>query len=71
MTKTFLCSYGFHGKRYGFDLQADSWEEAVDRLKAIKMGSTVSVDGELIARIPAPGFTGNLVQLWRWMKSYF
>ena len=67
---TYLFSYRFGGKQYGFDIMAASEEEAMARLYAIRFAS---YDGVLVARIPAKlgfiaralVFFGNFFRLGR------
>lgn len=47
---TYLCSYTFRGDRWGFDIQAESFQDAQWRLHAIMKDGMV--DGKLIASIP-------------------
>ena len=49
--KTYLFSYRFDGDEYGFDIVADSRDEAMARLAMIK--AWAKYDGELIAAVPA------------------
>ncbi len=62
--KPFVCSYYWRGSEFTFDIEAESHEEAVQRLWAIKC--TGRVDGEIVARVPllpAPS------RFWRWLKG--
>jgi hypothetical protein len=45
MTKLYLCTYQYEGKKYSFHIPAESADEAQWRLNAI--GSSGKVDGEL------------------------
>ena len=48
--KTYLFSYPYKSAQWGFELQADSFEDAEARLKAL---GWAKLDGELQAKIPA------------------
>lgn len=63
MTKTYLFHYHYEGATYGFDIPADSPEEAEARVAVIS--SRAKYDGELVMSIPAnvPG-AGWLVRAW-------
>jgi len=47
---TYLCSYRYQGKTWGFDIKAPSLEDAQARLMSIKHNS--NVDGKLFLEIP-------------------
>lgn len=49
--KTYLCRYQHKGQQWGFEIKAESQEDAEERLQRI--GAWGKVDGELVARIPA------------------
>ena len=61
--KVFTFSYPFQGERWCFAIQARDAEEAAERFRAIAWGR---LDGEVVARIPAPDPVGPLRRLWQW-----
>lgn len=44
--RTYLIKYTYNGKTYGAEIQAESCQDAEDRMRSI--GKTGSVDGELV-----------------------
>ena len=49
MTRLYLASYPYKGKRYAIDICAESEAEARERIKAL---AWTKYDGELVARVP-------------------
>ncbi len=62
--KTYLCSYGYKGQRWSFELKAKSLNEAENRLRFLQ-GNGI-VDGELMATIPVPSV---LKRIWVWLMT--
>lgn len=67
MSKTYLGSYGLDGKQYGFEIEADSFDDARRRLDAIKAWG--KIDGELMAKIPAYPGAGLFVRFLCWWRN--
>jgi hypothetical protein len=64
--KRYLFHYRYDGKEFGFDVPADSLDEAKGRVKAMTLAR---YEGELVATIPdAPG-VGLLVRLITWVRN--
>lgn len=65
--KCYTCSFrDVDGTVWGFELYADSFEHAEQRLERLKANATV--DGEVVVRIPVLG-AGVLGRILRWMKG--
>jgi hypothetical protein len=62
--KTFLCSYTFQGARWQFEILADSFTDARERVQAIRLSGLV--DGEAMANIPVPSFVDRVL---RWLHD--
>lgn len=54
----FICSYMFKGAKWSFDIHADSFEEAADKLRWLKMNAVL--DGELMLSIAVPTWWSKL-----------
>ncbi len=63
--KTFLCEYKYKGATWAFEVKAESWKDAEQRLSQLSKGKVL---GEVQAIIPAPG-VGWLVKLWTWLAN--
>ena len=59
-----LFTYRFDGAEWGFEIMAQSPEDAKARLKAL---AWAHYDGELVMRVPIP-FCEPLVRLLRWWR---
>ena len=55
---TFCCTYNYDGKKWGIDVVAPDLEDAYRRLYYIGHGT---IDGELMARIPASSLGGEAI----------
>lgn len=66
---TYLYSYEFEGRKYGFDIEADSKEEADARLAVFS--ARAKYDGVLVARIPAAPGAGWLVRAVCAVRNFF
>ncbi len=64
--KRFLFSYSFYGERYGFEVPAESLQEAQHRIGAMQLAR---YDGELQAEIPAYPGASILVRLVTWWRN--
>ena len=62
--KTYLCSYGYKGQRWSFEIKAKSLNEAENRLWHLQINGTV--DGELMATIPS---SSTLERIWTWLSK--
>ncbi len=58
--KTFVCSYWYKGAKYGFEIQAETFEDA----QAIF--SRATVDGILMATIKVPTFMERILGWMGW-----
>jgi len=65
--KTFIGSYRYQGRSWGFEILAQNLEDAEARFAAMHWGQ---IDGELMAVIPAgvPG-TGIVPRFICWLKN--
>lgn len=54
--KTYTCTYTHAARRHVVHVEADSWDDAAERLRAI--GETGTVDGELVAEGALPSERG-------------
>ena len=66
--KTYLFRYNYNGGQYGFEIPADSLDEAWERVGAIR-NMPVGYDGTLEAKIPAA--VGWWVPLYVWVRNLF
>lgn len=60
--KDFSCSYTYEGRRWGFSIQAPSFEEASRRMRAI--GMTGQVDGLTVANVTV---VRDMPRIIRWI----
>lgn len=69
--KDYLCSYPFgrNGAQWSLTIRARSEAEALERLKAI--GGWGTVDGQLMATIPAYPGAGLFVRAFVWLRNLF
>ena len=47
---SYLCSYFYRGSRWSFEIQAESWSEAQERILAMR---SATVDGQSVTKIEA------------------
>lgn len=65
--KTFLCRYNYNGATYSIEIQARSFYEAKQRLKAI--GINGKVDGIKVISIPIPNFLVKVILFFQKLIS--
>ena len=69
--RTYMLDYPFRGGKYCLEMAADSWEDAEERLAAIKAWG--KIEGEIYATIPVTPrtqwFGGLMARLIVWWKS--
>lgn len=67
--KDYCCTYRFDNADWAFTIRARSSNEARARLRAL--GTNGTVDGELMAEIPAALGAGFIVRLVCWFQNLF
>lgn len=65
--KRFSCEYPMDGQRWGFEILADSHEDAERRVRQLCFAK---VDGEIIAEIPCVPASGLVARLLCWCKNW-
>lgn len=63
----FTYSYRHGSSEWGFDVEADSWEDAIERVASIR--STCSLDGEVHNTVPAWAVSLGLLRPWCWLQD--
>ena len=64
-----VCTYQYNGNSWGFSIMAPDEAEASRRLRAI--GMTATVDGQIVARIPAYPGAGVLPRIIVGIRNLF
>lgn len=65
--KIFTCSYHYEGATWGFEIQAESHEDAERRFYAIRRNG--QVDGEVMLTIPVPSWSERLFAWWHQRRT--
>lgn len=64
---TFVCTYRYKGKEWGFSIVAENFRDARERIAAL--GTWGRVDGILYNEIPANPATSLYVKVMVWLKN--
>nr|AAD13847.1 OrfG [Leptolyngbya sp. PCC 6402] len=64
--KTFLCEYRYKGATWCFEITAESYEEAQQKMKCVSQGIVL---GEIKAKIPYS--FGWVAKIWVWISRFF